>query len=649
MKKKNDTEHVWIGPLLRLVGMIFCICAIIGIPLAAAAYSAWHTEKIFSGVLLASHPVGGKSKEYSEDILREYNDRLQSDGAVFRYDKKVVLLYPQSIPFGSDSPVDTQSPLLGLEGEQTLQALTAVGRSGSIIEQQGDRFTTAVFSKTLSPIVIIDADQLTAALKKEFSFFHSPAHNASFTFDARGKIIIKPESSGIEFDYERAIRDLKDAITALASPSITLVQKIVLPEITIHDLEPTRKQAEQMLAQAPLTLVLAKDSEQSSPDKKTGGWSIPRDEIMTWLLPIRTADEGVKLTLDSEKIRAYLTEHIAPSVFIPIQRPRFKMKDGKVIEFELAKNGRSLDDEKTAQAIIRSIIHLTQTPTTIAIKVEKSPPFDESENNFAITDLLNHSETSFAGSPTNRRKNITRGSALINGLLVAPGEAFSLVKALGTIDRIHGFFPELVIKENKTIPEFGGGLCQVSTTLFRAVARAGLEVLERRNHSYRVSYYEPPVGFDATIYDPAPDFRFKNDTPQHILIQSSVKGNSMIVELWGTNDGRRIEIDKPTVYNIKKAGKTKIIETSDLPPGEKKCTERAHDGADAFFERRIFYTGGAIKKETYKSHYVVWPAVCMVGKALDVPTEATSEIPQSEDSIPSTPLQKNTSPDTATP
>ena len=91
---------------------------------------------------------------------------------------------------------------------------------------------------------------------------------------------------------------------------------------------------------------------------------------------------------------------------------------------------------------------------------------------------------------------------------------------------------------------------------------AGLEVLERHSHSYRVSYYEPPVGFDATIYDPAPDFKFKNDTSHYVLIQAWITGNNMSVELWGTKDGRSVEVDKPQVFNIKKAGETKIIEST---------------------------------------------------------------------------------------
>lgn len=631
--------------------MLFCASLVVGIPISSWAYSTWYSEKIFPGVVIADKPVGGKSKEYSEDILREYSDRLQSDGAVFRYGKKVATLYPQSIPLGSDIPADTENPLFDIDVEQTKNLLFTVGRSGSFMQQQGDRAVLALFTRHFNPIISIDTSRLTEVLKNEFSFFHSPAQNASYQLDKNGELTIKKESSGIEFDYIQAQENLELALRTLSAPNITLTEQITQPNITTQDLEQQKDRAKTILSHAPLLLTILKDTDTQNQNKNT--WSISREEITSWLLPLRQSDGGIQIVLDAKKILSYLDSRVAPDVYIPVRRPRFEMQDGRVIAFELARKGYRLNAEKTARDIESALLQETPATIFVTIKEDEMPSSGVGDNNLDITELLTHNETSFAGSPTNRRKNITRGAALINGLLVAPGEDFSLVKTLGKIDKTNGFLPELVIKGNETKPEFGGGLCQVSTTLFRAVSYAGLEVLERRNHSYRVSYYEPPVGFDATIYDPAPDFRFKNDTKNYILIQSSVKGSSMIVELWGTKDGRRVEIDKPTVFNIKKAGATKIIETPDLPPGEKKCTERAHNGADAVFERRIFYADGTTKKEKYKSHYVVWPAVCLVGKKPEAPAEnnavqtsvpVTSESQTNQTQIPTG--QQDVPPDT---
>jgi len=138
------------------------------------------------------------------------------------------------------------------------------------------------------------------------------------------------------------------------------------------------------------------------------------------------------------------------------------------------------------------------------------------------------------------------------------------------------------------------------------------------HHSYRVSYYEP-AGTDATIYNPRPDFRFINDTAHHILIQVRIEGNNLYFDMWGTNDGRIIEKTDPVIYNITSPGPTKIIETLDLEPGKKKCTERAHNGADAYFDYKVSYPAGIastspITKEVrFSSHYIPWQEVCLLG------------------------------------
>ena len=148
--------------------------------------------------------------------------------------------------------------------------------------------------------------------------------------------------------------------------------------------------------------------------------------------------------------------------------------------------------------------------------------------------------------------------------------------------------------------------------LFRSAVDTGLQITERRNHSYRVSYYEP-AGTDATIYDPAPDFKFRNDTAKHIYINAYIIGTEITFEFWGTNDGREVKVDKPSIYNIVQPPPTKLIETLDLAPGKKKCTESAHAGADAHFATTITYADGRVREETFRSHYRPWQAVCLIG------------------------------------
>jgi vancomycin resistance protein YoaR len=191
--------------------------------------------------------------------------------------------------------------------------------------------------------------------------------------------------------------------------------------------------------------------------------------------------------------------------------------------------------------------------------------------------------------------------------------------------------PELVIKGNRTIPEYGGGLCQIGTTVFRATLASGLPVTARRNHSYRVVYYEP-AGTDATIYDPAPDYKFVNDTGGTVLIQTRIEGDDLIFEFWGKPDGRIANQTKPRIFNITPPPPTKIIETEDLPVGEKKCTEKPHSGADTEFTYTVTYPNGEVKQEVFKSHYIPWQEVCLIGVPKGTLTPPDVAVPESDDS-----------------
>jgi len=231
-----------------------------------------------------------------------------------------------------------------------------------------------------------------------------------------------------------------------------------------------------------------------------------------------------------------------------------------------------------------------------------------------ISDVLGTGTSDFKGSPRNRIHNIKTGAEILNGLLIKPGEKFSLITALGEIDGEHGFKQELVIKQNRTIPEFGGGLCQIGTTVFRTAIDGGLPIVERRNHSYRVSYYEP-AGTDATIYSPSPDLKFSNDTGAHILIQTKIQGTKLIFEFWGKDDGREIAYTKPVIKNITNPPPPKYIKTTELPVGKKKKIETAHKGADAYFQYTVKYNDENKEdiNETFYSHYRPWAEVWMVG------------------------------------
>ena len=173
-----------------------------------------------------------------------------------------------------------------------------------------------------------------------------------------------------------------------------------------------------------------------------------------------------------------------------------------------------------------------------------------------IETLVGRGESDFTGSPKNRRHNIAVGASKFNGVVIGKGEEFSFLKTLGPVDKSTGYLPELVIKVDKTIPEYVGGMCQVSTTCFRAEVNAGLRTTERQNHAYPVQYYSPQ-GTDATVYIPHPDLKFVNDTPGPILIQTRIASNTLTFEFFGKSDGRTVALEGPRTFDKKSDGSMK--------------------------------------------------------------------------------------------
>jgi vancomycin resistance protein YoaR len=320
------------------------------------------------------------------------------------------------------------------------------------------------------------------------------------------------------------------------------------------------------------------------------------------------------VSFNSDKIRDFLSKE-SDNLNIDPSDARFTIVDGKVTLLANSTDGKVVKTDDAVKLIVSQLekgqtkkIVLPEENDLASISAQETADISK----YGIEELIATGSTSFKGSPDNRIQNIKLGVKFISGTLIAPGEEFSTIAHLGAIDGSSGYLQELVIKENETIPEFGGGLCQVSTTLFRTVMNAGLEVTERHNHSYRVSYYEPPVGMDATIYSPSPDFKFRNNTDHYILIQGSVDGNTLKFDFYGKKDNRTVEITTPVMYDVTPPPADIYVDDPSLAPGETKRIDRAHDGSKAYFYYRVTKDGKTTEVK-FTSSYVPWPAKYLRG------------------------------------
>ena len=242
------------------------------------------------------------------------------------------------------------------------------------------------------------------------------------------------------------------------------------------------------------------------------------------------------------------------------------VKDNTMAIEQPEQSGFEVDIEQTVEDVRIALLAPRNEKTVVievpGISVDATVKGSDIDR-LGIKDLIAEGTTNFAGSPKNRVFNINRALKQFQGVIIAPGEEFSFVKYLGPVDGENGYLPELVIKNNRTEPEFGGGICQVSSTVFRTAISAGLKITARRNHAYPVSYYRP-YGMDATIYIPNPDLKFVNNTPGHIFLQPSVAGTKLTFQMYGTKDGRQVNVDGPHILESNPDGSMRTIFTQEV-------------------------------------------------------------------------------------
>lgn len=302
---------------------------------------------------------------------------------------------------------------------------------------------------------------------------------------------------------------------------------------------------------------------------------------------------------------------------------QFRVEGNRVVAFQESADGRDIDKDALGKKLNGVIPQLAQgeNPKILAIdipiKIIKPNTTTEEANNFGIVEQIGVGRSTFYHSIPGRIHNVALAASKINGVLVAPNEEFSFDRALGDVSRYTGYQQAYIISGGKTILGDGGGVCQVSTTLFRAILNAGLPITERHAHAYRVGYYEQdqPPGFDATTFVPTVDLKFKNDTGHHILIQAytDTTNLSLVFTLYGKSDGRKVEISKPVISDVSPAPPDLYQDDPTLPAGTIKQVDFAAPGGKSVFMRTVTRNGQVIISDTFVSVYRPWQAIFLRG------------------------------------
>ena len=323
-----------------------------------------------------------------------------------------------------------------------------------------------------------------------------------------------------------------------------------------------------------------------------------------------------------QKLMSYLSPIVEKMRIEPVDSV-FTFRNGRVTEFKASRNGQDADVGKLKDQIEKTVVQAVVSQNAqeysinIPVKVLEPNITTAKANNLGIRELIGSGSSLYQHSIPGRIFNVGLAAGRINGILVPPDSVFSFNNALGDVSAFTGYKQAYIIQNGKTVLGDGGGVCQVSTTLFRAILDAGLPIVERTAHAYRVSYYEQdsPPGIDATVFSPSVDLKFKNDTGYHILIQSVVDPVNLHLtfELYGTGDGRQAKITKPVITSQTPAPPDLYQDDPALPKGQIKQVDFAAAGAKVYFTREVTKGGKVIISETFNSNYRPWQAIYLRG------------------------------------
>jgi len=484
--------------------------------------------------------------------------------------------------------------------EDILKTAVAVGRSGNFIRDSIIKISL-IFKKTLvEPTFFYNPDLLKDQIENIKNKFNSPSHNAYF-YILNNDIAIEKEQTGKKLDDGKLKSLILKSFLSLNFPVIDAPMENFNPQIGIADLTPLQGQARSIVFSNPVLTY-----------NKLNFYLKPED-ILRALTP--KSNGLVKLDFDNAVLEKNLAK-ITNQIDTKIRGAVVLDPKGIILEFRPITPGRTADSKLLAVMLSKALLAKEIEKEPIQIPVKEIPLLDDPKS-YGIRELLGEGKSKFSGSISSRIHNIALASDNIKGALVAPSDTFSFNKSVGDIDAEHGFTSAYIISKGRTVLGEGGGVCQVSTTLFRAVLNSGLAVVSRTAHAYRVGYYEQdsPPGFDATIYQPTVDFKFKNDTEKCILIDTEVdeKNLAMSFKIYGTSDGRKVQITVPEISSQTSPPETAYEQTDTLMVGEKKQVDWSAWGAVVKFGRTVTLDNKILSDDKFSSIYRPWRAVYLVG------------------------------------
>lgn len=525
-----------------------------------------------------------------------------------------------TLKYGGRSWTFTPAELgLHLDAEASANAAYSFGRSLWPWENIAQKIQLMENGAELSPRLIFNGLEAQIALQRIAGELNQPTVEAVLEVSGLN-VQVAPGQVGLTLDTETT--------SAWIASQLLLMKDVEMPLAVVEhpprilDASQQAAIAQNLLSQ-PLVITAGGNYENNP-----GPWSIEPETLASMLSVERVDTESgaqYQIGLDGQQLGAFLAS-LAHDTSADPENARFVFNDDtKQLDiYKPAVIGRRLDVQASIDHINQQI---AQGVHQIDLQYDYTNPEITDNVNAAdlgIKEVVSEQTTYFYGSSAARMQNIATAAERFHGLLVPPNSIFSMADNIGDISLESGFAEALIIFGDRTIKGVGGGVCQVSTTLFRAVFFGGYPIIERWPHAYRVGYYEQDaagnnrtnlVGLDATVYAPVVDFKFQNDTSNWLLMETyfNEAARTLTWKFYSTLDGRTVEWDTTGAQNIVKAPDPVYEENPELAKGEVKQVDYSAEGADVSITRWVYRDGVVIYEDHIDTHYQAWGAVYQYG------------------------------------
>ncbi len=565
-------------------------------------YQLLYAGRIFPGVSVAGVDLSGLSPSDAAVKLSQTLSYPISGKILFRDGEKAWVASPAE---------------LGMVFDPSSSAATAysLGRSGGLFGALSGQIRAGGFGIQVAPVIIFDQRVAYQYLSQISTQINQSVVEASLSLDGTN-VVAQPGQVGRELKVDATLVYLGAQLQTFSDGEVPLVIQELQPEIL--DVAAQADMARQILSQ-PLTIAIP-NAAANDP-----GPYVYNVQILANLLGVQRVQNGVQVVLNTTGLRDLLAP-VKQQVDRSASDAKFIFNDEtKQLDLmEDSKVGRAMDMDASIKAINDALLRGEHTVPLAIAETQPQVPGNATGQQLGITELLWAETSYFYGSSDARIQNIKAAAERFHGVLVAPGEVFSMGETMGDVSLESGFAEALIIYGGRTIKGVGGGVCQVSTTLFRGVFNAGFPIVERYPHAYRVSYYEMIgsgavdqrlAGLDATVYFPLVDFKFKNDSPYWILMETYLNesGRSLTWKFYSTKDGRSVTWDTTGPTNVVSAPSPLYEENPELKKNQMKQVDYAANGADVTVTRTVWKDGVVYFQDQVTTHYQPWQAVCQYG------------------------------------